>query len=108
MALHLRVQDPNGRERASDQGKRVISYVRFGGSRFGLWPRRSEFGPVRVSAFSGTRGAMRKADRGEGVEPGEEDVLAVPTDPGRKEGPVVHPGPFVLATQPRARFAVGR
>jgi hypothetical protein len=33
MALHLLGAGPKGRERASDQHKRVISYVRFGGSR---------------------------------------------------------------------------
>jgi hypothetical protein len=33
MALHLMGAGPKGRKRASDQRKRVISYVRFGGFR---------------------------------------------------------------------------
>jgi hypothetical protein len=34
MALHLMGAGSQGRERASDQRKRIISYVCFGGSRF--------------------------------------------------------------------------
>src|SRR6266487_4484505 len=37
MVLHQMGAGPKGQERASDQRRRVISYVRFGGSRLRWW-----------------------------------------------------------------------